>query len=173
MKTEALIACEFKISRTFDAPRDLVWKAFTEPERLMHWWGPAGFTMLSAKVELTPDGVFHYGMKSPDGIVMWGKWTYWEIVPPEKLVTIVSFSDESGGITIHPWNPDWPREMISTMTLVEEGGRTTITITAIPYNGSETEIATFNASHDSMEQGFSGTLGQLTTYLASAPKEGS
>ena len=57
--------------RVFDAPRDLVWKAFTESERLMQWWGPKGFTMLVAKLDLRPGGVFHYSMRSPDGRAMY------------------------------------------------------------------------------------------------------
>lgn len=97
---------EFVITRTFDAPRDLVWKAHTEPERLKQWWGPKGFTMLSCKVDLRPGGLFHYGMRSPDGQVMWGKFIYREIVKPERLVFIVSFSDEKGGTTRHPLAPN-------------------------------------------------------------------
>ena len=62
---------EFSFTRVFDAPRDLVWKAFTESERLMQWWGPKGFTMLVAKLDLRPGGVFHYSMRSPDGRAMY------------------------------------------------------------------------------------------------------
>ncbi len=58
---------EFSITRVFDAPRDLVWKAFTERERLMQWWGPKGFTMLDAKLDLRSGGVFLYGVRSPCG----------------------------------------------------------------------------------------------------------
>ena len=88
---------EFVISRTFDAPRELVWKAFTEREHLMQWFGPKGFKMLAGTVDLRPGGTFHYGMQAPDGKTMWGKWIFREIVPPERLVTVVSFSDEQGG----------------------------------------------------------------------------
>ncbi len=74
---------EFVISRLFDAPRDVVWKAWTEPERLKHWWGPKGVKIVSCKVDLRPDGVFHYSMRMPDGQEMWGKFIYREIVRPE------------------------------------------------------------------------------------------
>src|SRR5580704_13391744 len=70
---------EFAITRVFDAPREQVWKAFTESERLMRWWGPKGFTMQVAKLDLRPGGVFHYCMRSPDGRDMWGKFVYREI----------------------------------------------------------------------------------------------
>ena len=58
---------EFVISRVFDAPRDLVWQSFTQAEHLKHWWGPKGFKMLSCKLDLRPGGIFHYGMRAPNG----------------------------------------------------------------------------------------------------------
>lgn len=74
---------ELVITRVFDAPRDLVWKAFTEPDRLTHWWGPKGFTTHVLKLELRPGGVFFYSQKTPDGREMFGKWVYREIVALE------------------------------------------------------------------------------------------
>ena len=98
---------ELVITRIFDAPRELVWKAWTEPERLMHWWGPKGFTVHTCKVDLRPGGVFHYGMRAPDGSDIWGKFIYREIVAPERIVFIGSFSDEKGGVTRHPMSRPW------------------------------------------------------------------
>ena len=106
----------FVISRMFDAPRDLVWKAYTEADRLKKWWGPKGFTMLQCEIDLRPGGIFHYGMRAPDGSVMWGKWIFREIVVPKRLVVIVAFSDEAGGVTRHPFAPDWPLETLGTTT---------------------------------------------------------
>lgn len=159
---------EFLITRVFDAPRDLVWQAFTEADRLMHWWGPKGFTMLSCKTDLRPGGTFHYGMRSPDGHTMWGKWVYIEIVKPERLVTIVSFTDEAGNAIRHPLSPTWPMEMLTRMTLAEQAGKTTLTIQAVPHAANEEERKTFEAGRTSMEQGFGGTLNQLAEYLANA-----
>src|SRR6266545_2230370 len=105
---------DFVISRVFDAPRDLVWKAFTEPERMQEWWGPKGFKVIASKMDLRPGGTYHYGMKAPDGSRMWGKFVYREIVRPERIVFVNFFSDESGNITRHPMSPTWPREMLST-----------------------------------------------------------
>src|SRR4051794_25044239 len=87
---------EFVVTRVFDAPRDLVFKAWTEPERLKHWWGPKGFTLFACEIDPRPGGDFHYGMRSPDGRAMWGKWVFREVVPPERLVFLASFSDEQG-----------------------------------------------------------------------------
>ncbi len=157
---------EFSITRVFDAPRDLVWKAFAERERLMQWWGPKGFTMLDAKLDLRPGGVFLYGMRSPDGHVMWGKWVYREIVAPERLVAVVSFTDELGNLLRHPMSPTWPLEVLNTMTLEEHDGKTTLTVYGTPVNATEEERKTFDAGRGSMKQGFTGTLDQLAAYLA-------
>jgi uncharacterized protein YndB with AHSA1/START domain len=158
---------KFMYVRVFDAPRDLIWKAFTEPERLMQWWGPKGFTMLTCKVDLRPGGVFHYSMRSPDGREMWGKWVYREIVPPERLVTVVSFTDAEGKLLRHPMSPTWPLELLHTITLAERDGKTTLTVDGIPTNATEEERQTFLAGRNSMEAGFNGTLDQLAAYLAS------
>jgi uncharacterized protein YndB with AHSA1/START domain len=157
---------DFVITRELDAPRDLVFKAWTEPERLAQWWGPKGVTMVSTKVDLRPGGIFHYGMRGPDGRKMWGKFVYREIVPPKRMVFIVSFSDENGGVTRHPMAPAWPLEMINTLTLTEHDGKTTLTLCGAPYAATEEERATFKAGHKSMQQGFTGTFDQLAEYLA-------
>ena len=73
-----------------DAPRERVWKAWTEPAQLKQWWGPKGFKVHTCKVDLKPGGIFLYGMQAPDGSDVWGKFTYREIKAPEKLVFIVS-----------------------------------------------------------------------------------
>ena len=157
---------EFVISRTFDAPRDKVWKAWTEAERLKQWWGPKGFTVSHCTVDLRPGGVMHYCLRSPDGQDMWGKFIYREIVKPEKLVFVVSFSDEKGGITRHPMSPDWPREMLSTVTFAVQHGGTLLTVRWIPTNATELERKTFVDGRDGMKQGWGGTFDQFAAYLA-------
>ena len=72
----------FVISRTFDAPRKRVWQAWTEPERMMHWWGPKGTAMLDCKIDLRPEGVLHYRIRY-GGQDMWGKFVYREIAKPD------------------------------------------------------------------------------------------
>lgn len=156
---------DFVITREFDAPRDLVFKAWTEPERLAQWWGPKGFTMISTKVDLRPGGVFHYGMKGPDGKEMWGRFVYREIAPPARMVFVISFSDENGGVTRHPLSANWPLEVINTLTFSEQDGKTTLTLRGGPINATEEERATFKAGYPSMQQGFKGTFDQLAEYL--------
>ncbi len=163
------MAGEFVMSRVFDAPRDLVWKCFTEPERMKQWWGPKGFKVLSVKMDLRPGGTYLYGMQAPTGQAMWGKFVYREVVPPERMVFINSFSDEKGGITRHPGNENWPLEMLSTFTFEDApGGKTKFTVTWTPHNATEEERKTFDSNRPSMQQGWGGTLEQLETYLANA-----
>lgn len=157
----------FRLSRVFDAPRDLVWKAFTEPERLMRWWGPKGMTMEVARVDLRPGGTFHFCLKAPDGSLMWAKWTFVDVAAPERIVHIQSFSDENGGVTRYAMSPDWPLEMLNTLTFIERDGKTLFTLTVEAHNATDTERQTFAAGFDSMTGGFTGTFDQLDEYLAS------
>ena len=159
---------EFVITRVFDAPRDLVWKAFTEPQRMKEWWGPKGVTITKSEMDLRPGGSYHYAMRTPDGNTMWGKFVYREITPPSRMVFVNSFSDEAGGVTRHPMAPTWPLEMLSVFSFEEEGGKTRFTVRWSPLNASEEERATFAAGHASMQQGWGGTLDKLAAYLAKA-----
>jgi uncharacterized protein YndB with AHSA1/START domain len=163
---------ELVLTRVFDAPRELVFKAWTEPERLARWWGPKSFTMLVSKLDLRPGGVFHYCMRSPDGREMWGKFVYREIVAPERLVFINSFSDEQGGMSRNPWMPTWPLEVLNTLTFTEQEGKTTLVLHGIPLNATEEERKTFEAGREGMRQGFAGTLGELANYLKKVQDSG-
>ncbi len=160
---------DFVLTRVFDAPRELVWKCFTEPEHMKHWWGPKGVTTIHSKLDLRVGGSNHYGMQGPDGSTMWGKFVYREIVPPARLVFINSFSDENGGTTRHPMAPTWPLEMLSIFPLeAQPGGKSQLTIRWSPYNATAEEQKTFDASHDNMRMGWGGSLDKLETYLAKA-----
>jgi uncharacterized protein YndB with AHSA1/START domain len=159
---------EFLITRTFDAPRELVWKAFTEPEHMQQWWGPKGCKAVVVKLDLRPGGIYHYCLQTPDGHEMWGKNVYREITPPERLVLVSSFSDKDGNLTRHPLSPTWPRETLSIFTFAENAGKTTITIRWYPINATDEERKTFTSNHESMKQGWGGSFDQLAQYLATA-----
>jgi uncharacterized protein YndB with AHSA1/START domain len=158
----------FVISQTFNAPRDRVWKAWTERDQLLQWFGPKGFTMTTAKLDLRPGGTFHYCLRAPDGKEVWGKFVYREINAPSRIVLVNSFSDVRGGLTRHPFAPTWPLEMLSTTTLADEGGKTKLAIEWSPLNPTGEERKMFDSSHDGMKQGWTGTFEQLTAYLAKA-----
>lgn len=162
---------EFVITRTFDAPRELVFKAWTDAERLARWWGPKEFTWVSGKVDLRPGGMFHYCMRSPNGQEMWGKFVYREVAKPERIVFVNSFSDEKGGTVRAPFNANWPLEILNTLTLTENEGRTKLTLRGYPTGATEAERKTFEEAFKSMEQGFGGTFDQLAGYLRKTSEE--
>ncbi|MCD9025317.1 SRPBCC family protein [Cohnella silvisoli] len=157
---------ELVITRVFNAPRELVFKAWTEPERLQQWWGPKGFTLEVYKLDLRPGGIFLGSQRSPEGHVMWGKFVYKEIVAPEKLVFINSFSDEEGNTIRAPFSATWPLEIINHLTLTENDGKTTLTFRGGPINATEEELKTFEGMRPMVQQGFGGTFDQLDEFLA-------
>lgn len=161
----AISTNEFVISRLFDARRERVWRAWTEREQLMKWFGPKGYTMPYTTLDLRPSGMCHYALRSADGQEMWGKWTFREIVAPERLALVSSFSDAEGRITRHPLSTSWPLEMLSTTTFEEQGRKTLITIHSTPLYATNLELKTFDEAHEGMSQGWNGTFDQLDAYL--------
>jgi len=161
------VTAPFTITRVVDAPRDKVWRAWTEVEHLRQWWGPKGFAVTHCTVDLRPGGIMHYCLRMPDGGEMWGKFVYREIAKPERLVWINSFSDKDAGTTVHPMMADWPREMLTTVSFEALGGKTRITVQWVPVDAStDIERRTFDEGRDSMKQGWSGTFEQLESYLS-------
>ena len=157
---------ELTYTRVFDAPRELVFQAWTDPDHLAKWFGPAGFEMLAVKMDFRPGGVFLYGMRAPNGLEMWGKWVFRQIDAPEYLEFLQSFSDADGGIQRHPMAPGWPEEVLSTVRFTEEGGRTTLSMSGTPWNATEAEATLFRDSIGGMNQGWKGTLDAFDAYLA-------
>jgi uncharacterized protein YndB with AHSA1/START domain len=108
---------ELVITRTFDAPRSLVWTAFTDPKHIPNWQtGPAGFTMPVCEIDLRPGGTWHYVWRNPTGREFGATGTYREVDPPNRLVHATTFNDE---------------ENTSTTTFTEEDGRTTVTVSML------------------------------------------
>ncbi len=157
----------FETSRVFDAPRERMWKVWTEAEHLKKWWGPKGFTVKRLRIDLRPGGTMHYCLGMPDGKEMWGKFSYREVTPMERLVFVNAFSDPEGGTTRHPVNAGWPLELISTITFEDAGpGKTRVTVNWIPAPGStDAERKTFDEGRESMKMGWGGTMEQLNDYL--------
>jgi uncharacterized protein YndB with AHSA1/START domain len=159
------------ISRTFDTPRDLVWKAWTEPERLAEWWGPRGCTIRVKKLELRVGGMFHYAMEYSTGSAMWGRFIYREIKAPERLAFVNSFSDEVGGITRAPFpqlRDTWPLEVLTTVTFTEAGDKTGMILRARPINATAEERAAFVGMLSSMQMGYGASFDALDAVLAKA-----
>ena len=154
----------FILERSFDAPRKLVWEAMTEAAHLKRWFGPTG-ELSYASVDLREGGVFLYGIAAPGGAVMRAKRIFTEIKPPEKLVSIASYCDETENITRHPMSPAWPLEMLIAITLTEKEGKTHMLLDWRAHNATAEEQATFDASHATLQQGWTRSFDNLDTHL--------
>ena len=154
-------AGEFVITRIFDAPPSLVFRAWTDPEHVKRWWGPNGFTMPFCTIDLRVGGVFHYCMRSPDGQDYWGKGVYREIVEPERLVFTDTFSDEAGNVvppTHYGMSADWPTETLVTVTFEDHDGKTKLTLRS-PLGTAP------QAEREGAQQGWSESLDRLAQVL--------
>jgi uncharacterized protein YndB with AHSA1/START domain len=161
-------SADFVISHVFDAPRELVWKAFTDPAHMQHWWGPKGSAIVSSTMDFRVGGTYLGAMRDPSGRVMWARFVYRDIVAPERLVWEHSFSDENGGLTRHPLALTWPLKLLTTVTFEERAsGQTALMLRWAPLDATAEEQATFDAAHGGMTQGWGGSFDQLAAYLAS------
>ncbi|HET8872915.1 MAG TPA: SRPBCC family protein [Gaiellaceae bacterium] len=140
---------EVVMARTFEAPRTLVWDAYTKPEHLRQWLlGPEGWTMPVCEIDLRPGGEWHFLWRRPEGDELEMRGVYREIVPPERLVNTES------------WGGEWP-ETENTVQLFEENGATTVT-TTILYPSKEARDA---AIATGMADGADRSYGLLDEYL--------
>jgi uncharacterized protein YndB with AHSA1/START domain len=110
---------EIQITRTYDAPRELVFDAWTKGEHLKNWYAPTGFTVPEVESDPTDGGIYRLAMRSPDGQDFWTQGTYREVVPPERFVL-------TQGVLGPVGKPLF--ETITTVTLMDEGGKTTVTV---------------------------------------------
>lgn len=159
----------FVMTRVFDAPRELVYQAWTREDHLAKWFGPKDVLIAKCSLDLRAGGQFHFAFQMPDGGLMWNKWVFREIAPPERLVFIVSFSDESGSITRAPFDHNWPAEMLSVVTFANHAGigrGTVVTVHWTAHNASAAEQKTFDHGHATMGSGWKSTLDELADFLA-------
>jgi uncharacterized protein YndB with AHSA1/START domain len=122
---------ELVITRVLDAPREAVWKAWTDPTRFMLWWGPKGFISPACKIDLRVGGKYLACMRSPEGQEYWSTGVYREIVPRVKLVYTDNFSDANGNVvpaSHYAMQGDWPSELLVTVTFEEDGRKTIMTL---------------------------------------------
>jgi len=144
---------ELVITRTFDAPRELVFKAWTEPERLARWWGPRGFTAPVCEVDARPGGAIRIHMRGPDGAVYPMTGVFHEIAEPERLVyTSVALEDEEGGPQL---------EVLTTVTFAEQNGATTLTLRAVVVKSTPAAAAAL----DGIEEGWNQSLDRLAATI--------
>lgn len=122
---------EVFITRVFDAPRELVFKAWADREHLLRWFAPRVCTITFRTFSFRQGGTFHSCIRSPAGDECWCKGRYREIVEPERIVFTMAVADASGNL-VEPvdvgMDPEWPRETILTVTFADLGGQTQLTL---------------------------------------------
>ena len=123
-----------KIVREFNAPKALVFDAFSTAEAFAEWWGPVGMPVTVLHFDFKNGGKVHYKMEG-HGQVMFGVFNYRKITRPDVLEFVSSFSDENGKICKSPFPMDFPLEIFNEMSLEENNGITTVTLSGYPING--------------------------------------
>lgn len=146
---------ELVITRVFDAPRELVFKVWTEPEHLARWWGPRGFTNPVCEMDARPGGSLRIVMRGPDGVDYPMTGVFREVVAPERLVFTAVAEDKDGNPLL---------EGLTTVTFAEEDGKTKLTL----QTSAVALVAEAAAMLDGMEEGWSQSLDRLAEYLAKA-----
>ncbi len=149
---------ELALTRVFDAPRELVFKVWTDPKHVAQWWGPRGFTNPVCELDLRPGGAILIHMRSPDGIVYPMTGVFQEVVPPERLVFTSAALDSDG-------NPMF--EVLTTVTFAEEGGKTKQILRARVIKKTA-QAAPYLAG---MEQGWTQSLERLAAYVSTQSEE--
>lgn len=143
---------EIRVMREFNAPRALVFDAYTKPELLMRWFGgPDGWSLVSCEVDLRVGGAWHYVTRHVDGMELGFGGVFREVVVPERLVTTERYDQ--------PW---YPGEGLNTLVLSEAGGRTLFTLT-MQYESKEARDLVLASP---MESGLSAGLDDLEAFLA-------
>lgn len=153
---------ELTLSRDFDEPREVVWKAWTDPDMFMQWWGPKGFSTPISKIDLREGAEYFNCMRAPDGQDFCSKGVYREIVEHERLVMTDSFADKEGNTvsaTYYGMGADFPREMLITVTFEEQDKGTNL----IVKHSDIKELS--EAELNDMQQGWSESLDKLAELL--------
>ncbi len=157
---------ELVITRVINAPKKLVFEAFTQAEHLQHWWGPAGLKLEVIHLDVRANGKFHYKIITPDGHAMYGIFNYKEVKAPERIVFTSAFADEKGNAIKAPFDGAFPLEILNEWTFTEIKGITTLTLKGNPFGASEEEIKAYTSFHSNMNEGFGKTFDQLDRYIS-------
>ena len=160
---------EYVLDRVFDAPRDMVWRAWTDPEILPRWYGPNVETIVH-KFELRPGGLWlgemRWGERS-----MFSRVVFQDVARPERLVWHHASSDSDWNVIPNPMMPDWPRVVLTTVTFEDLGARTKVRLTWVPHEATAAEIACFAGAMDGFGKGWESGYAILDQVLAELQAE--
>jgi len=143
---------EYILDREFDAPRDMVWRAWTDPDLLQRWYGPGVETIIH-EFDLRPGGKWLNEMKWGENSML-SVVEFLEVTAPERLVWNHSSADADWNIAASPMMPDWPRILLTTVTFEDLGPKTNVRLSQIPVDATEAEIACFTNMMDGMSKGW-------------------
>ena len=152
------------LDRTFNAPRHLVWKAWTDAKLLARWYGPNVETIIH-RLEVKPGGLWLNEMKMRGGS-SYQRSEFTEVVPPERLVCLMSNADAQWNVTPNPMMPDWPRTLLTTVTFTDEGPLTRMKLTWVPHEATAAEISCFADAIGMMGKGWGAGMKLLDDVLA-------
>lgn len=157
----------FVINRSFDAPIDLMFELWTDPNHFSKWLAPTGFTMNFIEADISEGGTSFYSMAN-EFFTMYGKVKYLEVRRPDRVVYTQQFADADGNISRHPMAPTWPETMLTTVTFTEEGSKQTRVTVSWEVFGSATieEVEAFLAQRGGMTQGWTGSFDKLDEYIS-------
>lgn len=158
----------FVINRTFQAPINLMYEMFANPNHFAQWLAPTGASMKFIRADIKVGGSTFWKMDGVHG-VMYGRAKYLEMNAPNKIVYTQQFVDENENISRHPLAPLWPETMLTTLHLAEEdSAQTRVTITWEPYGDvTKEEIEIFKGARAGMTQGWTGSFDKAEEYLKS------
>lgn len=145
---------EYVLDRVFDAPRAMVWRAWTDPALLARWYGPGVETIIHT-FDLKPGGVWHNEMKFGEKSDL-SKMEFHDVVHEEKLVWLHSSTDADWNTVANTMMENWPRELLTTVTFEDQGDQTNVRLTLVPVNATEAEIAVFSEAMAGLSQGWGG-----------------
>jgi len=145
---------EYVLERTFDAPREMVWRAWTDPELLSRWYGP-GIETIIHDFDLQPGGAWLNEMRWGEN-ADFSKMVFQEVTQQEKLVWHHSSTDADWNIISSPMMADWPRVLLTTVTFEDLGDKTNVRLSQIPMDATDAEITCFAAMMDGMSKGWGG-----------------
>src|ERR1700682_6351938 len=155
----------YVLERVFDAPRELVWKSWTDPELLARWYGPNVKTIVH-RLELKPGGLWLIEMQGNGGDSHYEWIEYTDVAPPERLVWLHCSSDPEWNVIPSPMMPDWPRVLLTTVTFQEDGSQTKMRLNWAPHEASDVEIACFADAISGLDKGWGAGMKLLAELLA-------
>lgn len=159
---------EYVLDREFDAPKDLVWRSWTDPELLARWYGPGVETIIHA-YDLKPGGEWRNEMKWGDTSDL-SKMVFQEVVEGEKIVWLHSPADAEWNVTSSQMMPDWPRVLLTTVTFTELDGKTNVRLTQVPVDATDAEIECFANMMAGMSNGWGSGYKTIDDILAELQK---